>query len=275
MTIDFTPISLGTFRCLILFQDENQGEFLVEIVGKSVLPPPVEVGQNKLKVEAGKRTQWQMSIDPMNSALIKALAYSIEKIQNAMSFVSERKFKEFHTRRIHELESFFKTTFSTQKFSVANSSNQYFEIPSEITVYKHSLTEGLGKGQNPNSLPIVFKPSKAGEYPVTLVLTSKFDVRVYKINANALAATKEVNLEFSTVCGKTVKQDIPLSNPTNDQWNFKVTLTGDKSFTAPQRLSLKPTSNGSIQVQFSPLHALPLFLRSFRKGFSRKRLTTI
>ena len=254
LNVEFNPIELGTFRCLILFQDDNQGEFIVELVGKSTLPVPTEAGQNKLKVEAGKRTQWGMTVEPMNQSLIKALAYSFEKIQNAMSFVSERKFKELHIRRIHEIESVFKQTFNTHKFSISNSSTQYFDIPTELTVYKQSLTEGLGKGQNPNSLLISFKPIKAGDYPVTVVFTSKHDVRVFKINAIAIAATKELELEFSTVCGRPVKQSIPLSNPTDDQWNFKAVFTGDKFFTAPPRVSVKPKSNGSLEVQFTPLH---------------------
>ena len=202
LNVDFTPISLGTYRCLLLFQDKNLGEFLVEIVAKSTLPQPIEVGQNKLKIEATKKANWNFTVDIMNQNLIKALAYSVEKLQNAMSFVSERKFKELLTRRTHEIELLFKQTFQLQKFNVTNSSAQYFEMPNEVTIYKPNITEG--KNQNPNILPILFKPVKAGEYPVTIALLSNYDVRLYRVNAVGLAAEKELNLEFSTVSGITM-----------------------------------------------------------------------
>ena len=254
LNVDFVPISLGSFRCLLLFQDFNQGEFIYEIDGKSTLPTPVEAATSKFKIEAGKKMSYNISVDMMNNNLIKALAYSIEKTINVSTFVSERKFKDLLTRRVHDVETCYKQSFTQQSFTLINSSPQFFEAPAEVLVQKTSFVESIQKSQHVNYIPLTFKPVKAGEYPVKLLLNSKYDIRVFHVNAIALAEQKEFDIEFSTVCGKTIKQDIPLSNPSKEIWNFKVSLSGDSAFAVPQRAQVKPSSNGTIAVTFSPMH---------------------
>jgi hypothetical protein len=83
-------------------------------------------------------------------------------------------------------------------------------------------------------------------------LTSPNDIRVYSLKGVGTAATKEFSLEFSTVAGKAVKQDIPIQNTSNDVWTFKITCTGDPAFSAPQRLQLKGPTSQNLSVVFAP-----------------------
>lgn len=252
--VDFIPISLGTYRCLMFFQDEKKGEFLVEILGKSVLPPPQDVNAAKFKTEAGKKSTNNLIIDPVNLNLIKALAYSIEKKSAIENMLNERKFKELVSRRQHDLEGVFKQTFTKRTFTVINSSPVFFELPSEVSVYKTAHNDNSAKGQQVNSLPVLFKPIKAGDYPVKICLLHKYDVRVYRLVADGLAALKELSIEFATVAGQPIKQEISFSNPSKDTWNFKILIQGDPSFTSVPRLSVRPGQSGVLPIIFNPTH---------------------
>jgi hypothetical protein len=56
LQVEFVPISLGTYRCLILFTDQRGSEFVYEIVAKAVLPEP-EDRHLTPKVECGKEAE--------------------------------------------------------------------------------------------------------------------------------------------------------------------------------------------------------------------------
>jgi hypothetical protein len=66
-----------------------------------------------------------------------------------------------------------------------------------------------------------------------------------------VAATRDVAIDFSTVAGKPSRQDLPFVNPSDDLWQYKVTLTGDSSFSAPNRFSVKANSQGALALSFA------------------------
>lgn len=249
--LEFIPIELGTYRCLILFQNEVEGEFIYEVVAKSILPTPVDFGGSKIKTEAGKEFNISLPVDLENQGLLRALSYSQMKNSN----ISEWKFKDMVNKKIHEFEASFRKSFESQKFTVIASS-QYFEIPNELTLLKPAATTTTNtsetKKDNQNVLNFTFKPIKAGEYPCKVVLLSLNDIRVYQIRGIGLPATRELHLEFSTVFGRTIHQDIPVVNPSNDPWQLKVNISGDSSFSSPTHLTAKPKSQLSIPVTFTP-----------------------
>jgi hypothetical protein len=111
----------------------------------------------------------------------------------------------------------------------------------------------IGKGtEQKNAVDFVFKPQKPGEYPCRLFLLSKNDVRVFSTVGLGIATTRELILEFQTAAGHPVKQDIPLQNPSQDTWNYKISFTGDQVFSVPPKLQVKGESIGVIPVLFSP-----------------------
>jgi hypothetical protein len=240
LEIEFIPITLGTFRCLLLFSDDNTGEFIYQVIAKSVLPPPVDVTSAKLKVECGKKISVPIQADPLNTNLTRAMAYAIERQSTGPS--SERKFKDLCTRRQRDLENMFKQGLSQMKFTIVCSASQFFNVPTEVVLTKGGAT----------SFPVTFRPGKAGDYPCKLLLTSTNDIRLYSLKGLGTSATKELSVEFSTVAGKAVKQDIPIQNTSNDVWTFKITCTGDQAFSAPQRLQLKGQTSQYLPVIFAP-----------------------
>lgn len=239
--IEFIPISLGTFRLLLLFIDEDAGEFIVEVKAKANLPQAVEVAEGKLKSQCGQKSSASFQVDSASQSLSKAVAYSLERCEMFLTYRNDRKFKEQLTRRLREVESVFRQGQAPEKYKVINSSPTYFEIPNEVTLKPTK-----------SDIQITFKPSKPGDYPCHLLFISKYDVRHFLINAVGIASTREVTVEFVAIAGRTIKQDIPIKNPSEDVWNFKVTVEGDSAFTAPSKLTAKPSEVTSLPIQFHP-----------------------
>lgn len=237
--VEFVPIELGTYRCLILFKNEKEGEFIYEIDAKSTLPTPIDFGGSKIKTEAGKVFTFNVPVEQENQGLLRALSYSLIKNTD----VSEWKFKDMVNRKVHELESIFRKSFESRLFTVLSSS-QYFETQNEMNVISSS---------DKNILNVSFKPIKAGEYPCKIVLLSTTDIRVYHIKGIGLSATKELLLEFQTTFGKSLKQEIPFINPTDDVWQLKINIKGDSSFTSPSHLNVKPKSQSQLSITFNPI----------------------
>ena len=69
--VEYVPITLGEYRCLMLFIDENKGEFFVEVIAKVSLPPAVDMTTSKLKTTAESPMDYPLSIELMNSSLVK------------------------------------------------------------------------------------------------------------------------------------------------------------------------------------------------------------
>ena len=248
--IEFIPIELGTYRCLILFYNKDEGEFYYEVIAKSTLPLPIDVGGTKFKIEAGKQCSFPVPIELSNPNLFKAIAYSAER----KSMNSDKKFKDRISKRIRDIELLFKQKFVSQTFNIIVSSPQYFEIPSnELTISKLSDNSEKGhQAQAHNDLLVTFKPIKAGDYPCKFVMISKNDIRILSIKGIGIQETKEYLIEFAATLGKPINQDIPISNNSDEPLQLKISLSGDNSFTAPNRMSVKPKSTGTISVAFNP-----------------------
>lgn len=257
LEVEFVPLTIGEFRCLIIFEDDKSGEFMIEVIAKSTHPPPTEVASGKLKAEANKTCSYSIQVDPINTNLMKALSYSIEKSSVVGTNIPERKLKDMLIRRQHEFEGLYRQTFQSQSFTITNSSPNFFEVPTELTICKQSFSSTITSANNtiktsPNSIHVTFSPIKAGDYPCRLLLLSPHDIRILAFKGIGIAATKEFNITFASVVGKAMKQDIPLQNTSDQAWNYKITLTGDKSFTSPTKLVVKPKTTSPLPVTFLP-----------------------
>jgi hypothetical protein len=256
LEVEFVPIRMATYRCLVLFNDEKSGEFVLDIVATTVLPPPTEIAASKLRAESGNRCSYVQQLELVNASFIRAVAYSLERHYSLVNSVSERKFKDMMTRRTRECDILYRQQFTSQRLKLVNSSVPFFEVPNEVILQKQSLGDSkksdTPQPQRANSLPIIFKPTKAGDYPCKLLLMSTYDVRAFNLHAVGVAATRELSMDFSTVAGKSMKQEIPLPNTSQEAWTFKLTISGDSSFSAPTRLSVKASSCGYVPVTFVP-----------------------
>ena len=235
--IDFIPIFLGKYRCLILAKSGND-MFIAEIIGKVKPPPFIEVNSNKFRAEAGQKSQLQVPIDFINHSLTKALAYGRERWNTDSS---DKHFYNNIARVTKDIELVFKRR--SIKFTVQASQNVYFGVDREVV---------LDPNVNSPFISVLFKPSKPGEYPCTIVATDNADIRFLKFKGISKPRTREVSLSFSTSMGKPIKQEIPINNHTSETWNFKVSIEGSKAFTCPNKITVKGESTQPLEVQFTP-----------------------
>ena len=256
LDIDFIPISLGKYNLIILLVDENNGEIIVEVSAKTALPQSLEVSSSKLsqplKTTANTKVISSFPVELENQNLVKAIAYSLEMSINLSTYRNERKFREQLNKRTREVENIYKNSLSNQKFVVVNSASPYFHTSTEFTLY--SSKEQEDTPQNKNQLTFSFKPSKAGQYPCHLLLVSQYDTRSFQINGIGLAETRKASIDFSTCSGKEVIQDIPLQNPSDELWVYKIAISGNDSnlFSFPDKISVKPKETATLPIRFMP-----------------------
>lgn len=254
--MEFTPISLGTFRCFILFYNEKHGQYVYEIVAKSNLPNPQPFNVN-LKTECGNQTIDGILLERGNKYLFNAMGYVTAKQAAMKQYMSEAKFRETIQFNIRELNNLFLNAFQTQTFHVEVTSS-YFKAPEtfkmiktilqnneEIDKSRLSITDDTG-----TILPIEFNPEKPGEYPCRVILKSKNDVRVIQINAIGLATCKTMSVEMTTASGRPVMQGIPFFNPSETVWHFKATVVDGTQFTCPPHFMVQPNSIFDFPISF-------------------------
>jgi hypothetical protein len=249
MGVEFNPLGLGTYRCLLLFQHDQLGEFICEIVARALPPSPIELTTPVIKAEARKKASVRIPIDVFNPAIPKTLAYSREKLATAEGNMSERAFKEHLLYRTRELTNILMQNFTHVKFQATVSGGYYFQCPAEVFVSK-GVVEGMPR-ENANVIPLTFSPMRPGKYPNKICLVSPIDVRVYSVVGNGLAVTREMEIILEAVAGVTIQQDIPFENTSKDPWVFKTSLTGPSGFVAPQRFTVPPKGVGTLPLSFS------------------------
>ncbi|KAJ4455695.1 putative flagellar associated protein [Paratrimastix pyriformis] len=135
-----------------------------------------------------------------------------------------------------------------------------------------------------NKVPINFHPKSPGEYPCKLVLRSLWDVRVFALRglcqvrraapcitrlpapnchisghghgdlplyASSTSSGSVAQLEFVTAARQAITQEIPMANPTKQDWLIKATLTGDP-FKGPRELRVPAGGSATYALVFAP-----------------------
>lgn len=264
---EFTPISLGTFHCFLLFYNDKYGQFVYEIVGKSNLPQSTPASVN-LKTEFGNKVTDTIMLDSYNKNLFNAIGYVNARIASFKQTMTENKFKETVAINIRELNKLFENISSASNFQVEVTSS-YFKAPQTFSLTKRSTTSepsdskdkqtsyinsngDLNKEESGTKLPVLFTPDKPGEYLCKVILKSLYDVRVLQIRAIGLAACKTMSVEMQTSSGKQVMQGIPFFNPSDTIWHFKATINDNLngSFTFPNQFQIQPNSVYDFPISF-------------------------
>lgn len=60
------------------------------------------------------------------------------------------------------------------------------------------------------NIPVKFEPHGAGHYPCQIILLSKYDIRVLKVECTVTATVAAADLEFHTPAYQSIKQEIPI-----------------------------------------------------------------
>ena len=238
--IEFVPISFGIFKCYLLFSNARNGEFIVEIDGKTLnIPQGSDSSPVNYKAEAKTKTEIKLPVDVINKPLINAISYSLAK-QSAFE-MSEVQFQEYLTNTIKEITTCYSAIVGSIKFRTSCSLNT-FSLPEEVT---------LNTISDANTVIVVkFLPDRPGRYHAKIVLMNDYDVRFLKITAIALAPTKQLDIEMETTSGKDIVQYLPFDNPSDTVWNFKVEIFDSDYFKCDSKFQVKPKSTYDFPLTF-------------------------
>ncbi|XP_023596330.1 cilia- and flagella-associated protein 47 [Trichechus manatus latirostris] len=138
---------------------------------------------------------------------------------------------------------------------------QHFHIPKKICIPQIPESQDKSQRIKPASkkapdgyvpFPLRFVPLSPGRYPCKILLTSKYDVRVYCIEGVVNEEHAEAKLEFSTPAFEAVTQSIPISNKTKNEWKCQVTIEG-KWFYGPSVLYIAPGETVQYPLTFKPI----------------------
>jgi hypothetical protein len=113
------------------------------------------------------------------------------------------------------------------------------------------MASGAGGPEGSNKLLMRFVPKQPGSYAGELLLTSALDVRVYELAGQANAPGMQASLEFSTAARLPVKQELPIVNGMDVDWNVTASLKAE-SFRGPTSVKIPPKSTGHYPLEFCP-----------------------
>ena len=218
-TIQYTPFELAEVQGHIGFYDARVGEFYYELIGAATAPQPCcDTQLIKIKADEVKR------IDV-------AIPYRNSQVDSACKGIDPK------VRRCP-------INYPAQLAYDVKCSSKFFELPTKLIVTKDTSNAPL---------PIVFKPKDPGDYSATVVLTSKFDIRVIKIVATALTPNSHVYLQMETYARKKLVQDLPIVNGTDTDWRLQCILSGETQyFTCVKDATIRAMSTTNIELVFNP-----------------------
>ncbi|XP_049479943.1 cilia- and flagella-associated protein 47-like, partial [Panthera uncia] len=141
---------------------------------------------------------------------------------------------------------------------------EYFDIPKKI--YIPQIPETQTKLTQPQGIqpanktvaggsvlvPLRFVPLSAGRYPCKILLTSRYDVRVYCIEGIVNAEEPEARFEFETPAFEALTQNIPVNNKTKNEWKCQVTIEGEW-FYGPSVLYVGAGETVQYPLTFRPI----------------------
>ncbi|KAJ3220965.1 Cilia- and flagella-associated protein 47 [Clydaea vesicula] len=248
--LSFIPFLDETYEGQLHFIDKDVGEFFYHIEGKSSLPAPTE---NLFWASRAKNSLEKVfRISPFSSLREKAIYYALH--QN----------KGFKSSEAYHLPN------KALRYSITYSS-QYFRGPTEITLPIKNGKQFLER--NEVEVMLTFSPKLPGKYFCKMVLNCLdcCDVRVYNINATAIAQGSTCEIEFHTPARQLLIQEVPFSNQTKEEWTIRVNCfdknlisvflqasfqgVNNSGFSGPSVLTIPPFTNGVYPVSFSPTKA--------------------
>uniref|UniRef100_A0A8C9M843 Calponin-homology (CH) domain-containing protein n=1 Tax=Panthera tigris altaica TaxID=74533 RepID=A0A8C9M843_PANTA len=139
---------------------------------------------------------------------------------------------------------------------------EYFDIPKKIyipqipeTQTKLTQPQGIQPANKTGGsvlVPLRFVPLSAGRYPCKILLTSRYDVRVYCIEGIVNAEEPEARFEFETPAFEALTQNIPVNNKTKNEWKCQVTIEGEW-FYGPSVLYVGAGETVQYPLTFRPI----------------------
>jgi hypothetical protein len=275
--VAFLPFAMGAHVAHLVFEDVDNGRFVVELLGKADLPPPAA----KIKAELEVRPQtFDVAVDHQNPPFERARRLFLEKHPGRADRAEAMKARMAGDAWPSSIEY------------VALSNSAFVDVDETVCVAKNATWSGdFEKNANasgsaetdrpanpPTPMQLGLNVRDAGTYPAIVILGSIHDVRVVELEFAAGLRDDRAILEFSCVARKSTTQEIPLVNGGATSMVVKAQLTGvdANAFAGVGRdivvakgrrdvfpLTFKPSRPGSFEAT--------LVLRTAGSGGSRRR----
>ncbi|KAM7045480.1 cilia- and flagella-associated protein 47 [Molossus nigricans] len=136
---------------------------------------------------------------------------------------------------------------------------EYFYIPREIHIPQYPAIQAEGLKPTNKKVPdgcfpvsLQFSPRCPGRYPCKILLTSRYDVRLYHIEGVANDEHPEARFDFETPAFEALTQNIPIVNKTENEWKCQVTIEGE-CFYGPLNFYVGPGETAQYPLTFKPL----------------------
>ncbi|KAJ3084382.1 Cilia- and flagella-associated protein 47, partial [Quaeritorhiza haematococci] len=142
-------------------------------------------------------------------------------------------------------------------------SSPFFQGPPEVTINpRQNIADAKDKRRIlaldhvDSILDVRFTPKLPGKYTGRIVLygIDTSDVRIFNINGMAISEGSKAEIEFTCPARQSVKQEIPIVNPTDEDWNVKAHLQG-QYFTGVLSFTVWARSTSIYTITFRPQKA--------------------
>uniref|UniRef100_A0A8C9DPY6 Cilia and flagella associated protein 47 n=1 Tax=Prolemur simus TaxID=1328070 RepID=A0A8C9DPY6_PROSS len=155
----------------------------------------------------------------------------------------------FHTSELKKAKSILYTA----KLSLP----EYFFMPEKIYIPQIPELQGVKPAEKSAAgasvtVPLRFFPLSPGRYPCRILLTSRYDVRVYDVEGVVNEEHPEATFEFETPACEPLTQNIPIKNETDKECRYRVTIEGEW-FYGPSVLCVRPEATVEYPLTFKPI----------------------
>jgi hypothetical protein len=231
LPFSFLPLSRGTYRLLLTFHEEKEGEFTYAVEATCGWPKPVDAGV-ELRVEQGEQCASTLSIKSANTALERCL-----KVYEDRSHRTQR------TDVSHLLSN---ATYAVYFV------NEQMEGPNPFFTPDTSSYVSPANPTTAGTLPFTFCPQSVGLYRTYLLLMSTVDVRLLRLVGECVPKGDCRELQFVCPARQSIVQQITLANHTTSDWLFTAALEGSPHFSGPHDIRVPAGRSKDYTIKYAP-----------------------
>ncbi|KPA85824.1 hypothetical protein ABB37_00163 [Leptomonas pyrrhocoris] len=231
LPFSFLPLSRGTYRLLLTFHEEKEGEFTYAVEATCGWPKPVDAGV-ELRVEQGEQCASVLSVKSTNAAL-----------ERCLKVYEDRAHRTQRTDLGHLLSG---ATYAVYFVNDEMEGPNPFFSP-DINSYE-SPTSPAATG----TLPFTFCPQSVGVYRTLVLLLSAVEVRLLRLVGECVPKGDCRELQFVCPARQSIAQQITLTNHTANDWFFTATLEGSSHFSGPHDVRVPSGRSKDYTIKYSP-----------------------
>ena len=231
LPFSFLPLSRGTYRLLLTFHEETEGEFTYAVEATCGWPKPVDAGL-ELRVVQGESCTSALTIRNTNAAL-----------ERVVKLYEDRAHRTQRTDLGHLLSG---ATYAVYFV------NDQMEGPNPFFACDDGSYTSPSNPAAAGTLPFTFRPQNVGLYCTNVLLLSAVEVRVLRVVGECVPKGDCRELQFVCPARQSIAQQITLTNHTAHDWLFTATLEGSAHFSAPHDVRVPSGRSKDYTVKYAP-----------------------